>query len=92
MTTSVNEVFKKEIVHQARYGNNGQVTVYYQLSEGSHVNVQVFNLLGQPVATLNNSYQMAGEYYLPFISYRKQLAKGQYFYRIQYQAFHLSDL
>ena len=82
-TTPVNEVFQKKMVHQARYSGNGQVTVYYQLPEGSHVNVQVFNLLGQPVTTLNNSYQAAGEYFLPFISYRKQLAKGQYFYRIQ---------
>ena len=82
-TTSINEVFQKGIIHQARYNENGQVTVYYQLPEGSHVNVQVVNLLGQPIANLNNGYQAAGEYFLPFISYRKYLAKGQYFYRIQ---------
>jgi len=81
--TSINEVFQKEIVHQARYDEAGRVTVYYQLPEGNHVNVQIFNLLGQPVTTLANSYQAAGEYFLPFFSYRKQLAKGQYFYKIQ---------
>lgn len=82
-TTAISEIFRKEIVHQARYSANGNITIYYELSEGSQVNVQVFNLLGQPVATLANAYQSAGAYTLPFISPRKQLAKGQYFYRIQ---------
>lgn len=82
-TTSINEIFSKGMVHQARYDGSGNVTVYYELPEGSHVNVQIFNLLGQPVTTLVNNYQAADEYFIPFISYRKPTAKGQYFYRIQ---------
>lgn len=82
-TTPTTEVFRKEIVHQARYGTNGNIAIYYQLPEGNSVNVQIFNLLGQPVATLVNGYQSAGAYTLPFISPRKPLAKGQYFYRIR---------
>lgn len=82
-TTSTTEVFRKEIVHQARYGTNGNVSIYYQLQEGNQVNVQIFNLLGQPVATLANAYQAADTYTLPFVSQRKRLAKGQYFYRIR---------
>ena len=58
-------------------------SIYYKLKERNHINLQVFNLLGQPVSTLTNAYQSAGEYLVPFRSQRKQLAKGQYFYRIQ---------
>ena len=82
-TTPVEEVLKNKIVHQARYSPNGTITVHYQLQEGDEVNVQIFNLLGQPIATLANTYQSAGVYNLPFNSQRKYLAKGQYFYRIQ---------
>ncbi len=83
-TTPTAEVFRIEIVHQARYGISGNISIYYQLPEGNQVNVQIFNLLGQPVATLANGYQSAGAYTLPFISPRKRLAKGQYFYRIRF--------
>ena len=82
-TTPIAEVFRQEIVHQARYNTNGNVSIYYQLPEGNQVNVQVFNLLGQPVSTLVNTYQSAGTYTLPFVSPRKNLARGQYFYKIQ---------
>ena len=82
-TTPINEVYRQEIVHQARYNTNGNVTIYYELPEGNQVNLQIFNLLGQPVANLTNAYQSAGVYQTPFVSQRKHLAKGQYFYRIQ---------
>ncbi|MEM1123191.1 MAG: DUF1501 domain-containing protein, partial [Bacteroidota bacterium] len=82
-TTSISDLFQKNIIHQARYDGSGRVTIYYELPEGDHVNLQIFNLLGQPVSTLTNSYQPAGAHFAPFIQYRKYLAKGQYFYRIQ---------
>ena len=82
-TTSINEIYRQGIVHQARYSPNGNVMIYYELPEGNQVNLQVFNLLGQPVANLTNTYQSAGVYQTPFTSQRKYLAKGQYFYRIQ---------
>jgi len=82
-TTPINEIYRSGIVHQARYNANGNVTIYYELPEGNQVNLQIFNLLGQPVANLTNAYQSAGVYQTPFASQRKRLAKGQYFYRIQ---------
>jgi len=82
-TTSISEVHRSGIIHQARYSANGNISIYYELPEGNQVNLQIFNLLGQPVADLTNAYQSAGVYQTPFISQRKQLAKGQYFYRIQ---------
>ena len=62
--------------NEQRIKHNGNVSIYYQLPEGNQVNVQIFNLLGQPVATLANAYQSAGAYTLPFVSPRKQLARG----------------
>lgn len=82
-TTPTTEIFRKEILHQARYSSNGAISIFYRLPEGNQVSVQVFNLLGQPVATLTNAYQAAGEYTIPFNRFQKRLARGQYFYRIQ---------
>lgn len=82
-TTPISEVHRSGIIHQARYNANGNISIYYELPEGNQVNLQIFNLLGQPVADLTNAYQSAGIYQTPFVSQRKQLAKGQYFYRIQ---------
>ncbi|MEM6318110.1 MAG: DUF1501 domain-containing protein [Bacteroidota bacterium] len=82
-TTPIAEVFGQSMLHQARYGAGGRVSIYYELPENAQVNVQIINLLGQPVATLANERQSAGMYNLPFNQQRKPLAKGQYFYRIQ---------
>ena len=82
-STPIKEVFKKGMEHQARYSPNGAITIHYKLKEGNNVNLQVFNLLGQPVTTLTNTYQSAGEYNVLFQSQRKRLARGQYFYKIQ---------
>lgn len=82
-STPINEVFRKGIEHQARYSSNGAITIHYKLQEGNHINLQIFNLLGQPITTLTNTYQAAGEYNILFQNQRKRLARGQYFYRLQ---------
>lgn len=80
--TSVSGVAAPSIQHRARYISNQQVVIDYTLPTAAQVQVTVFNLLGQPVATLVDAYQPAGEYQATF-SDRGYLASGQYFYRIQ---------
>ncbi len=81
-TTSTKDIFKQQLKHEARYSSNGNIQVYYELKEGAFVNVQIINLLGQPVSTLVNSYQSSGAHQVDFYA-KKTIAKGQYFYRLQ---------
>ncbi len=81
-TTSINGVAAPAIQHSVRYISAQQVDIIYTLPSATQVRVDVFNILGQPVATLVDAYQLAGEYQVTFTS-RGYLASGQYFYRIQ---------
>jgi len=80
--TSINGVAAPAIQHSVRYISAQQVDIVYTLPSATQVRVDVFNILGQPVATLVDAYQLAGEYQVTFTS-RGYLASGQYFYRIQ---------
>lgn len=82
-TTSTFESPKQELLHEARYTSNGAVQIHYELKEGTKIFLSVINLLGQPVATLVNEYQSAGAHQADFLTSRKAIAKGQYFYRLQ---------
>jgi len=59
---------------------NPSTTIYYQLPEASHVLLQVFNVLGQTVATLVDREMQPGYYQIQWVP---QLPSGIYFYRIQ---------
>jgi hypothetical protein len=59
---------------------NPTTTINYQLPTKSKVQLQVFNLLGQCVATLVDAEQLAGIYEVPF--HANTLSSGIYFYRI----------
>ena len=82
-TTATHDLLNEGIEHEAQYAPNGAVYIRYKLKEGNRINLQVFNLLGQPITTLVNAYQPAGAYKTVFHGRQKRLAKGQYFYRIQ---------
>ncbi|MBK7872770.1 MAG: DUF1501 domain-containing protein [Saprospiraceae bacterium] len=81
-TTAVNGVAAPSIKHSVRYISSQQVVIQYNLPSATNVRVDVFNLLGQPVSTLFNGYQLAGEHQVEFAA-SGYLASGQYFYRIQ---------
>jgi serine protease AprX len=64
---------------------NPSTTIKYEIKEGGFVTLNVYNLLGNLVATLVNENQPAGTYYVNFNinSARTPLPSGVYFYRLQ---------
>lgn len=60
---------------------NPTTKISYSLLETSHVELTVFNSLGQSVATLFNGVQTSGNYSINFNA--KNLASGVYFYRLK---------
>jgi len=70
-----------QLHHEARYSSDGQIQIYFSLSENMDIDLQVFNILGQPVAQLYKGRLEAGEHSFPFQS-KSSLSAGQYVYRI----------
>ncbi len=60
---------------------NPTTTIHYDVAEGSHVSLKLFNLLGQEVGTLVDQMQKAGQYSLNLNA--SSLASGVYLYRMQ---------
>jgi len=72
----------KEVILSQNYPNpfNPSTTIKYQLPTKSYVQLEVFTILGQCVATLVDAEQKAGNYQVHFDA--KILSSGMYFYRI----------
>ncbi len=62
---------------------NPSTEIKFSIAKGSHVKLELFNTLGEKVATLINKEMSAGthNYQLSIINY--QLPSGVYFYRLQ---------
>ena len=60
---------------------NPATVISYQLPVNSDVTLEVFNMLGQHVATLVNDSQQAGRYEVSFDA--SSLSSGTYIYRIE---------
>jgi hypothetical protein len=65
---------------------NNATMINYQLLKAGHVELHVYNLLGQKVATLVSEMQQAGQHQAAFNA--QNLPSGIYFYRIQAGEFH----
>lgn len=64
---------------------NPYTTIEYQLSRAAPVTLQIFNSLGQRVATLVNELQLPGNYQIRFDG--SNLSSGEYYYRIEANGF-----
>jgi hypothetical protein len=60
---------------------NPETTIKFNIPKAGYVNLQVYNLLGQTVATLVDKEMAAGQYTTSFKA--DHLPSGVYFYRIQ---------
>jgi uncharacterized repeat protein (TIGR03803 family) len=91
-TTSVHEEKSKGAIKNFRleqnYPNpfNPNTVISYQLSVNSNVKLSIFNVLGQKIKTLVNSFQNAGEHSLVWNATNeknKPVSSGVYFYSLQ---------
>jgi len=67
--------------HRALY-DQGQIVVEYTLPESMPVKVQIFDILGRPVETLFEGYQMPGTHRHNFQTWGNRLTSGIYVYHI----------
>ncbi|MCH8305227.1 MAG: choice-of-anchor D domain-containing protein, partial [Candidatus Marinimicrobia bacterium] len=65
---------------------NPTTTFIYSLPEAVHVNIQIFNILGERVATLVNEQMNAGSHMIRWNA--GNIATGVYFYRIRAGNYH----
>ena len=68
---------------QQNYPNpfNPSTTITYSVPKSTLVNISVYNIVGDKVATLVNMWKDAGNYSLEF--HKEKLASGIYFYRMK---------
>ncbi|MDP2036367.1 MAG: T9SS type A sorting domain-containing protein [Ignavibacteria bacterium] len=71
------------VLHQ-NYPNpfNPTTVIKYQIANGSHVTLKIYDLLGREVATLLDEYQTSGNYSKDFGVENTQLVSGIYFCRL----------
>lgn len=72
---------------QAAYSNpsRGQTTIKYQLPRASNVQLQVYNIAGQLVQTIDEGQRPAGYHQVRLNG--NAMSNGIYFYRLQAGAF-----
>lgn len=84
--TSVDDemIADKFELHQ-NYPNpfNPSTTISFTIPQPEFVTLEVYDILGNEIATLVNEYKPAGTYDVQFSTLNNQLSSGMYFYRIQ---------
>mgnify|MGYP006178922207 CR=1 FL=1 len=61
---------------------NPSTVINYQIPADNFVTLKVYNLIGEELLTLVNSYQQKGSYTVKFEA--DKLSSGIYFYKIRY--------
>jgi hypothetical protein len=65
---------------------NPSTTIQYSLAQSSHISLIIYNLLGQKIRTLKNTFQNAGEHTVVWDAMddgNNTVASGIYFYRLE---------
>ena len=71
-----------QLTHQARYSQDGFIHVFFSLPETMKIDLQIFNILGQPVTTLFKGQLPAGDHSFPFAT-KGYIPSGHYVYRLE---------
>ena len=79
---SVDEIAMNDFRHTPLYDSSGEIYIQYFLPKPMSVNIKLYNLMGQEVATLLNSRQLGGENRVGIKANSAGLSVGQYVYRI----------
>ncbi|MEM0994240.1 MAG: DUF1501 domain-containing protein [Bacteroidota bacterium] len=74
---------KPTLTHRVIPSSGGDYIIQYDIPTGAKVQIQVFSVMGQTVATLAQATQMAGQHQVTFSPSEHRVPSGQYFYRIQ---------
>jgi hypothetical protein len=90
MVTSVEDQsneFPSQFVLEQNYPNpfNPTTTIQFQIPNSSFVNIIVYDLLGNEIATLVNADKSPGTYETVFNA--SNLSSGMYFYKVQAGSF-----
>ena len=74
------------IVHKPFYSTEGSPSIYLEMPFTAHVDIQIFNIIGQYVGTIYNEMFLEGSVEINVQDRLPQhLATGKYIYRIQVQ-------
>lgn len=84
---SNNIVLKYELVQNYPNPFNPKTTILYRLATSCHVELNVYNVIGQKIHTLVNSKQLAGNHVVQFNA--MDLPSGLYYYSITADRFNM---
>jgi hypothetical protein len=84
---TIDSNFPKQLYLVQNYPNpfNSSTSIEYSIREASPVQLRVYDILGNEVATLINEKQSAGSYHVNFTG--TDLTNGVYFYKLQSGSF-----
>jgi murein tripeptide amidase MpaA len=80
----VNEpVYSYELAQNYPNPFNPSTTIKYSLAENSFVSIEIYNIIGQKIASLVNTKQEAGSYSVSFNAGEYNLSNGVYIYKLR---------